>query len=388
MTNNISKSILGKKNEIFIFFFFLIYFYLWNKFNQNNIEINNNSLTQAIDLYNFKPYLSYALDSIISSINFKYYLGYIILPSLWSLLIFIIIKKYTLSNIWAYSISLLSMTSSENFPFINFLFGFFKSTSIFEYVNFYENFEIMGFPIPSFSIIYFGLLFYFSLEIIKIKTSRLYILTFLWFLGIFVHPVDGLLGLFYWISLIYFLSVLKKFKFDYLFIFFILFLSTISLILIFEQISFDLLVLEKKQIFPIYNLIFYFALPLIIMIFLIINSKIDFYEFILKFLNIYILMFIELLIIFCSINGLGFDLAMFENRITMFLLHYLYYIPIIYYLNRDQFFLIKKYNKTNIFIASLNNFLFFIFNKYKNFYLIPFTIMLLAYLILSLGIYA
>ena len=77
------------------------------------------------------------------------------------------------------------------------------------------------------------------------------------------------------------------------------------------------------------------------MIFLIINSKIDFYEFILKFLNIYILMFIELLIIFCSINGIGFDLAMFENRITMFLLHYLYYIPIIYYLNRDQFFLIK-----------------------------------------------
>ena len=238
------------------------------------------------------------------------------------------------------------------------MIGFFKDTSIFEYVNFYENFEIMGFPIPSFSIIYFGLLFYFSLEIIKIKTSRLYILTFLWFLGIFVHPVDGLLGLFYWISLIYFLSILKKLKFDYLFIFFILILSTISLILIFEQISFDLLVLEKKQIFPIYNLIFYFALPLIIMIFLIINSKIDFFEFILKFLNIYILMFIELLIIFCSINGIGFDLAMFENRITMFLLHYLYYIPIIYYLNRDQFFLIKKYNKTNKFIASLNNFLF------------------------------
>ena len=78
---------------MFIFFFFLIYFYLWNKFNQNNIEINNNSLTQAIDLYNFKPYLSYALDSIISNINFKYYLGYIILPSLWSLLIFVIIKN-------------------------------------------------------------------------------------------------------------------------------------------------------------------------------------------------------------------------------------------------------------------------------------------------------
>lgn len=387
MRGKILQSISGKKNEIFIFCFFLIYFYLWNVFNFNNIKINNNTLTQAIGLFNFKPYLSFFLDSIISNINFKYYLGYVILPSLWSLLIFIIIKKYTLSNIWAYSISLLSVISSENFPFINFLLGIFKSTSVFEFVNLYENFEIMGFPIPSFSIIYFGLLFYFSLEIIKIKKNKLYILTFLWFLGIFVHPVDGLLGLFYWLSLIYFFSILKKFKFDYLFIFFILVLSGISLVLIFKQISFDLLVLEKNQIFPLYNFIFYFVLPLTIMIFLIINSKIDFHEFVLKFLNIYILMFIELLIIFCSINGIGFDLAMFENRITMFLLHYLYYIPIIYYLNRDHFFLIKKYDKTNKLVVFLNNFLFFIFNKYKNFYLIPFTIMLFAYLLLSLGIY-
>ena len=387
MINKILQSILGKKNEIFILCFFLIYFYLWNIFNFNNIKINNNTLTQAIDLFKFKPYLSFFLDSIISNINFKYYLGYVILPSLWPLLIFIIIKRYTLSNIWAYSISLLSISSTENFPFIDFLLGIFKSTSIIEHVNLYENFEIMGFPIPSFSLLYFGLLFYFSLEIIKIKTSRLYILTFLWFLGIFVHPVDGLLGLFYWLSLIYFFYVLKKFKFNYLFVFFILVLSTISLLLIFKQINFDLLVLEKKQTFPLYNFIFHFVLPLTIMIFLIINSKIDFYEFVLKFLNIYILMFIELLIIFCSINGMGFDLAMFENRITMFLLHFLYYIPIIYYLNRDQFFLIKKYNNTNKLVVFLNHFLFFMFNKYKNFYLIPFTIMLFAYLILSLGIY-
>lgn len=98
-------------------------------------------------------------------------------------------------------------------------------------------------------------------------------------------------------------------------------------------------------------------------------------------------MLIELLIIFCSINGVGFDLRMFENRITMFLLHYLYYVPIIYYLNRDQFFLIKKFNSANGFNIFLTNSLYFLFNKYKVFYLVPFIILLLTYLILSLGIH-
>ena len=36
------------------------------------------------------------------------------------------------------------------------------------------------------------------------------------------------------------------------------------------------------------------------------------------------------------------DLRMFQNRITLFLLHYLYYAPIIYYLNKDEVFIVNK----------------------------------------------
>mgnify|MGYP006879270946 CR=1 FL=1 len=61
-------------------------------------------------------------------------------------------------------------------------------------VNLYENFEIMGFPIPSFSIFFFCLIFYLSLNIIRISKVRIFALTLLWLLMIHIHPVDGLIG--------------------------------------------------------------------------------------------------------------------------------------------------------------------------------------------------
>ena len=61
MNNKFYIFIVEKKNEILISLFFLIYFLLWNSNNFNNIEINNNSILQAIKLYHFTPYISFLL---------------------------------------------------------------------------------------------------------------------------------------------------------------------------------------------------------------------------------------------------------------------------------------------------------------------------------------
>ena len=62
----------------------------------------------------------------------------------------------------------------------------------------------------------------------------------------------------------------------------------------------------------------------------------DLEEFFLKFFAIYFLMITELILIFFSLIGYGIELQMLEYRIASFLLHFLYYVPIIYYLSKDS----------------------------------------------------
>jgi hypothetical protein len=113
--------------------------------------------------------------------------------------------------------------------------------------------------------------------------------------------------------------------------------------------------------------------------------KIDLYEFYQKFLNIYLLMLIEIVLVVASINGIGIELQMLENRITMFLLHYLYYVPIIYYLSKDEIFYVNTINRKS-FTGKVMIFLYYIFNKHKNIYLITFVSLMFVYLALSLKI--
>ena len=98
-------------------------------------------------------------------------------------------------------------------------------------------------------------------------------------------------------------------------------------------------------------------------------------------------MIIVVTVIIFSLNGIGVELRMFEYRITQFLLHFLYYLPIIYYLNKDEIFILKNkhlVSKSNYYFTKI---IFLIFNKYKAYYLYPFSLMLIIYFILSLNIY-
>lgn len=388
MEFNILKFCKEKKNEILIFVSFFIYFFIWHNLNFNYVEINNNSLTVAIKIYSFVPYASLFLDNLLQNIAIKNFFGNIFFPAAVSLVLFIIFKKITSSNFWAYSLTLLSMSSNENYPFINFLKGIIEFENINELVNKYENFEIIGFPIPSFSILYFSILFFYSFSLIRFDGLKIYILTFFWFLGPYIHPVDGMLGIIYWVLSLLFVLLIKKKKINLFFYIYFLFALLLSLIPIIYNLDFKIFIPQETQSFPIYNFIFYLLVPLLIIIFLLKFIKIDQYEFFNKFSNIYFLMIIEIIIIFLSINGIGLDLRMFQNRITLFLLHYLYYAPIIYYLNKDEVFIVNKTINKNKFTHFITKLIYFVFNKYKSFYLIPFTLLIVIYFILSLKIYA
>jgi len=388
MEFNILKFCKEKKHEILIFVSFFIYFFIWHNLNFNYVEINNNSLTVAIKIYSFVPYASLLLDNLFQNIVIKNFLGNIFFPAAVSLVLFVIFKKITSSNFWAYSLTLLSMSSNENYPFINFLKGIIEFQNINELVNKYENFEIIGFPIPSFSILYFSILFFYSFSLVRFDGLKIYILTFFWFLGPYIHPVDGMLGIVYWVLSLLFVLLVKKKKISLYFHIYFLIALLLSLMPIIYSLDFKIFIVQDTQSIPIYNFIFYLLAPLLIIIFLFKFIKIDQYEFFNKFSNIYFLMIIEIIIIFLSINGIGIDLRMFQNRITLFLLHYLYYAPIIYYLNKDEVFIVNKITNKNKFTYFIIKLIYFVFNKYKSFYLIPLTLLIVIYFVFSLKIYA
>ena len=371
--------------EIVLFIFFILYFFLWTKFNYSTSIINTNDLDTAIKLFNYKPYLSFYLNNILISDSLKFFLGYCFFPSLVAVIIFMIFKKILSNNIWSFSLTFLSLLATENAPFRNFLVGFFEGFNLKANANLYENFEVMGFPIPSFSIFYFCLVFYLGLNIIRISKVKIFVITLLWILMIHIHPVDGLIGNAYWVSLLSILFLQKKIKFSKQDILLLFFIYLINIFLVINQLTFDALTINITQSISLYNIFFYFILPPMLMIICILILKIDLYEFYQRFLNIYLLMFIEIILVLASINGIGFELVMIETRISMFLLHFLYYVPVIYYLSKDEIFYVNSINKRS-YSGRIVILLYYIFNKYKNIYLLTFVALIFVYFALSLKI--
>jgi hypothetical protein len=103
-------------------------------------------------------------------------------------------------------------------------------------------------------------------------------------------------------------------------------------------------------------------------------------------MGIYVLFFIELIFISLSLLGYGFDLRMIETRIFMFLIHFLYYVPVIYYLSRDSFFILDN----DVDYWSLKNLIkktiFIIFCKLNKIYLPIFSLLMVLFLIHSLNL--
>lgn len=380
-----NKILKNNKIEISLFFIFFIYFSLWVSLNSGSISLNNDVLEEAIKEYSYIPYLSYIINEFVFSNKINILLGTIVFPSLCVVFLFKIFNKILSDNLWAISLTLLSILSSENFPFIKFLKSTFFFSEIIENANKTENFEIIGFPIPSFTIFYFLVVFYYSYRFVNLDRYFLILFSLLWLVGIHLHPVDGLFGLLYWTVFILMNVFLKKIQISLKDSIIIFLAYLLNLLFVFYNLNFLSLEITAPQEVPVYGLFVYFFVPVLFIALTINYFKVDLYEFFLKFFAIYILMLIELVLIIASLRGYGVELQMLENRITLFLLHFLYYLPIIYYLNKDSIYY-ENFLPNNSIKIYISKIIYFIFNKYKSFYLIPFSFLLIVYAFLSLNI--
>lgn len=323
----------------------------------------------------------------------------IILP----LLIFILMMKIYriyLSFLWSLSLTSLSLISYSNIDFRVFLLKILNGDG---WNNFIigEQLGVASTPFPSFSLLFFLLAFYLTVNNKKFLSNfRITFLTTLWSIQVYCHLINALIGIPFWFITLFIwlnrdrrnydcMTVLKKIVFQILITLLIISPFIISIIefINFQNLSSSFGLVSESTFNHVPNYIFIanFAFPLLLLVTAYYFFKVDKFELIVKFLPFFLLMLIELFFLILKIfTGIGLDINLIFNRIGTPFLHIFYFVPSLYYLSRDIYFKSEYRNNYRIRLQKLIN---QIFNYGSNFYLPILLILLTLFSFASLNKY-
>lgn len=213
--------------------------------------------------------------------------------------------------------------------------------------------DVAGFPFPSFSLFCFLVVFYFSVDRKRLTSSRLSLLTLAWSLQVFVHPVNAVFGIPLWFTIFPIMlwrqriseggGRLARIVVGQIIVCLIICLP-VAWGFLSPEISnalsngaFDVALSSGDSGNSRYYYFAYFIIPLSAIGVIYVIDRIDYFELIVKFWIIFVLMFIEFVLVACggvSVFGLSSD--MIDARIGIFFLHMFYYVPVLYYLCREN----------------------------------------------------
>jgi hypothetical protein len=338
----------------------------------------------------FKPFLTeffiLILNDVLSTKG-KIIFSEIILPLFTYIFLFKIFSKYS-NNVWAACFCLVSLVSFQNIDFRYFLLDFFNFVPLNNLGLKEKILLIQKFPLPSLSILFFLVLFFYSSQIKNLTTKRISFFTFLWSVFFYINAIDAVFGFIFWYSYVFIRILTYKGIKIYVKIFLVKIIITL-LVLSPSFLFWDSSVVLKLEPFKInffeYQLIYMF-LPISLIALTISVLNIDLRATIFKFLPVFLMMISEFLIIyFAYFFNLGVNVDILTKRIPFFFLHFLYYLPIIYFvLNSKE----KNTNESlSYFKLSLPNILIFLINKTVFYFLILLSLFLIifAYKTLVIG---
>ena len=354
--------------------------------NQEHKNIAISSLiTIAIYIALFlENYESYKISHIYVLNIFKYFpfkihliFTYIFLPTL----VFVFLQKILLKYVdflWATSISALSSFSYAGYDFKNFLFKlFFSFSDLQELAS--KKIILLEYPTISFAILIFLIITFACLKINRFSLIQISTITITWSLFSFYSFSGSVIGLIFWT--IY--SSIRVFRLRKSFLT-ALFTGTLSLVFFMLFIIFfnNFISMEGYSVDNIYSFklsyfLFYFVGPLILVFMIYFFYKIDFYEIIIKFTPIYVLMLSDLI---ASIYLANYKDTYQSHEYFIyphFILHFLYITPIVYYLTKPLSpFVENKKNKIN----SIKKYIFIFFNDMSKIYLPVLILLLILFL--------
>lgn len=255
------------------------------------------------------------------------------------LLIYKIFEQY-MRPVWSIGLSILSLGAYSDFPFRNFLKSF--SAGSME-----TSLDLGIFPNPGISFFIFILGIYFIIKKVKYTEGQYLILSLFWGLQVYVLTSNFLVGFPIWFFNLFQREQrgenLKKIFIQNLIVVIVTILPAVFSFLSFKsnflKVSEGLNIPNKMGIateLASNHSILYFFIPLVLISIVFVFRRVDPYELYKKFGYIYLLLFLETVFIFLDhmfYSG-GITLALF-SRLFIFL-HFLYLIPVVYYVERDS----------------------------------------------------
>jgi hypothetical protein len=330
----------------------------------------------------FQPYISNLLASFIGQAYGgcgEVLLGRFLLP-LASFALLIGIFKRHLSLLWSIALALLALSAIAEYPFRDFLIQFIKGD--FSNLGNANLPEILKFPIPSFSTLWFLLFFYLATDkpLLQLNNTKTTALTIMFSLMVYVNAIDAIFALVFWF--VYFpvrwwrrdqsITVIS-FKFATQLILGILIIAPA---LIKGRVDGSL---SASASVGLYYIFAYFVVPILLIFLLFLVQRIDPKELFFNFRHIYLLIFAEIMVFSLSYIGvLPLNLEIVEHRIVQFFSHVYYYVPIIHFASRPS--KIPAFGTERTIIAkSLRTIMNFIFSRCSSIYLPIAIILLFAY---------
>jgi len=306
-----------------IYFIILVLWYISFLIN-NNFELIYNT---TLDNYYFKPYFSLYIFDLLLNIDLlpiSSVLNILIIPFSIFLILFKIYRCFIDSK-YAFLFSLISLSIFNETNFRDFLYHIITFDFNIFLVNDFP--LIFKLPFPSLSVFIFLAIFYMILKLTKFNNKKFVAITIMSSFYFYINALDSLFLLLLWFF--YIITVLIKIK-QIKFLFLYLFITLIILIpgLSFATINQSDIYLDNN----LYNLILYNFLPLILSLTFFYIKRIDLYEVWFKFKLVYLFIFSEILInAIVYLNLFNIDLSVLNRQVFQFVIHLLYYTPIIYY---------------------------------------------------------
>ena len=318
------------KNLFISSFIIIIVFSILLLVNINNLIENEITLIRSLSIANTK---------------FNLIIIFVILPSLIFLLLQKLLLNY-LNFLWSSSISALSIFSYSGYDFKQFIYSIF--------INFNEikglapkKIILFEYPNISITILIFLILILICFRLNRFNFNFIISITSLWSFFSFISFSGSIFGILFWLiysSIKIFRQ--KKGKKQNIFNFFLL---NLIFYVLFLYLFKNYIFVYENEVKGIYNFslgyfLFYFVGPVVSILFIYLFYKIDLYEIFIKFTPLYVLMLSDFLYSIYLANYV-IDYQNHEYFIyPHFILHFLYIIPIIYYLNKPLSPFIKNKN--------------------------------------------
>jgi hypothetical protein len=316
------------------------------------------TLSPALDSFSFYPYLSiWILGLLIALIGTSkaLLLGQVFFPTI-AFYLCALSYRIWLPRGWAIILAALGSIAYVDYPLRDFLFELLSGADWNELGTKFRP-DLTNVPFPAISAVAFTGMFYLTFNNQRLSKQKIVLLSIGWALQTQIHIVNAIFGIPFWICYLFLrlyrqkrldqINTLEIFKIWLFQLFLITLIAFPSVGLWLEWFNFEsdsanffsqlALHANSKTLFT-YQSIAYFIFPVCITALISIARRIDPFELFTRFWPVYLLMIIEIFIVFVAppLFNLNWIAELTFSRIAMFFLHMLYYVPPIYFAVRPQ----------------------------------------------------